>query len=78
MQPSRICAVFLLVALLVLAVRRLTPVTAKDTHVARDLKITSQANISPSSRTAFEFENGWDEGAIWDVGPAYDLSEPVR
>jgi hypothetical protein len=85
-----LCAVFLLATAFMFAIRSLIPVAAKDDTARPDkLSITSQAKAPfgdtrstpfefENSSTAFEFENGWDEGAVWDEGPAYDLSEPLR
>jgi hypothetical protein len=70
-------AVLLLVTLLAVATKKLTPVTANNDSIT-DRPTT--AKIYPGLPiSSFEFESRWDKGALWDdQAPAYDLSYTNR
>ena len=78
-----LCAILLLASLAAIAIRSLTPVTANDQPVAtaaKNLNTTNRAK-APLPRylevPSFEITTR-DEGALWDEGLAYDISEPLH
>jgi hypothetical protein len=69
-------AILMLVTLVAVATKTLTPVTAGNDLIADRPTI---AGPYPSLPTSFEFESPWDKGALWDdQAPAYDLSQSDR
>jgi hypothetical protein len=88
-MEALLCAIFLLAALLTVAIKTLAPVIAADRVVAADsvviaveLNNSSKAKTPPARAarrfTTFEFEAPWDKGSFWDdEAPAHDLS-PAR
>jgi len=70
-------AVLLLVTLLAVATNKLTPVIASNDSITDRPPI---AKTYPGlTISSFEFESGWDKGALWDdQAPAYDLSYSNR
>ena len=70
-------AVLLLVTLLAVATKKLTPVIAINASINdRPTIAKAYPDLTISS---FEFEARWDKGALWDEqAPAYDLSYTNR
>ena len=67
--------VLLLVTLLAVATKTLSPVTASNDSPDR----LTTVRAYPGLTTSFEFESPWDKGALWDdQAPAYDLSQHNR
>ena len=65
----------LLVALLAVAMKTLSPVTASNDSSDHPTFVRAY----PGLKTSFEFESHWDRGALWDdQAPAYDLSQYDR
>ena len=78
-MKGRLFAVLLLGTLLAVAIKTLTPVTAKVDSIADRPGISSEVRTYPGLTTSFEFESPWDNGALWDAAaPAYDLSPSGR
>lgn len=66
----------LLVTLLAVAIKTLTPVTASNDSIADRPTVV---RAYPGLTTSWEFESPWDKGALWDdQAPAYDLSQSDR
>jgi hypothetical protein len=76
-MEGRLVAVLLLVTLLAVATKKLTPVIANNVAVTDRPTLAKAYPGLPIS--SFEFESRWDKGALWDdQAPAYDLSYSNR
>jgi hypothetical protein len=70
-------AVLMLVAFVVVATNKLTPVIASNPAIS-DRPIIAKA-YTGLTISSFEFQSRWDKGALWDdQAPAYDLSYSNR